>query len=129
MGDVVLGETHRRDADCAGKNAARGFRKTTPRKFISVIAKEECRPDRPSDVQTLREAGFRVDFSLTPDEGRKTISSRRKIGARVAILFGDEWPGKPQVKFKTLATGEEFLADHDLLLHKLDDIKLTVEEF
>jgi histidyl-tRNA synthetase len=32
------------------------------------------------------------------------------MGARITILYGDEWP---QVKIKTLATRDEILVPHD----------------
>jgi histidyl-tRNA synthetase len=45
----------------------------------------------------------------------KQFQSAEHLGARVAVLFGDEWP---QVKVKHLATREEQLvANEDLLAH------------
>jgi histidyl-tRNA synthetase len=71
-----------------------------------VIAKEERRPDALAIVQRLREAGLRVDFPLAAAKVGKQFQTAEGLGARQAVLIGDEWP---QVKVKTLATREERL--------------------
>ena len=48
------------------------------------------------------------DFPLTAAKVGKQFQTAEQLGARRAILLGDEWP---QVKVKTLATREEALAD------------------
>ena len=76
-----------------------------------VIAKEERRI-----VQKLREAGSRVDFPLTEAKVGKQFQSADQLGARLAVLIGDEWP---QVKIKMLATREETLLPCEELLPKI----------
>jgi histidyl-tRNA synthetase len=74
-----------------------------------VIAKEDRRPEALNLVQQLRNAGLRVDFSLTTAKVGRQFQSAEQVGAGLAVLVGDEWP---QVKIKTLATRQE-----DQILH------------
>jgi histidyl-tRNA synthetase len=80
-----------------------------------VIAKEERRGDALAQIQQFRDRGYRVDYPLTLEKVAKQFRTAEQLGARLAILFGDEWP---QVKVKTLATREETLvANEGLLAH------------
>ncbi len=107
MGDVVLANliadtpaaAARRDEWCAAQHACDTY---------VVIAKEELRPQALALVQRLRDAGQRVDYALTAAKVGKQFQAAEHLGARQAILIGDEWP---QVKVKTLATREERLVD------------------
>jgi histidyl-tRNA synthetase len=54
-----------------------------------------------------------VDYPLTSEKVGKQFQTAEQLGARVAVLFGDEWP---QVKIKTMATGHQELVPHDHLL-------------
>jgi histidyl-tRNA synthetase len=81
-----------------------------------VIAKEERRTDALSQIQQLRDRGYRVDYPLTPTKVPRQFQTAEELGARTAILYGDEWP---QVKVKALATREEKLIPHDQLLAHL----------
>jgi len=78
-----------------------------------VIAKEERRPEALALVQRLRDAGQRTDFPLTAAKIGKQFQTAEQLGARIAVLVGDEWP---QVKVKTLATREEQLIAADAVL-------------
>ena len=78
-----------------------------------VIAKEERRPVALTQIQQLRDRGYRVDYPLTPTKVARQFQAAEDAGASLAILFGDEWP---QVKVKKLATREESLIAHDALL-------------
>jgi histidyl-tRNA synthetase len=71
-----------------------------------VIAKEERRDDALAQIQSLRERGYRVDCPLAPAKVGKQFQTAEQLGARVAILFGDEWP---QIKLKDLRTGDQSL--------------------
>jgi histidyl-tRNA synthetase len=108
MGDVVLAEliaesatarTKMEEAIAAGQNVD----------IYVVIAKEECRADAFVQIQALRDRGYRVDYPLTPAKVGKQFQTAEELGARIAILFGDEWP---QVKLKDLSTGEQSLLPH-----------------
>jgi histidyl-tRNA synthetase len=112
MGDVVLGEVIKeipRARELMQKAIA------TDRKIdiYIVIAKEERRADALTQVQQLRDRGYRVDYPLTATKVPKQFQAAEDVGAALAILYGDEWP---QVKVKKLATREESLITHDALL-------------
>jgi histidyl-tRNA synthetase len=80
-----------------------------------VIAKEQRRADALAQIQQFRDRGYRVDYPLTSEKVGKQFQTAEQLGARVAVLFGDEWP---QVKVKNLATREESLVHHaELLAH------------
>jgi histidyl-tRNA synthetase len=78
-----------------------------------VIAKEQRRPDALEQIQELRDRGYRVDYPLTADKVPKQFQTAENVGARIVLLYGDEWP---QVKVKNLATREESLISNDALL-------------
>ena len=81
-----------------------------------VVAKEERRPDALSDLQQLRDAGLRVDYPLTPMKVGRQFQTAEAMGARVTLLYGDEWPA---VKMKTLANREEVLVPNEELLGRV----------
>jgi len=64
----------------------------------------------------LRDSNYRVDYPLTPTKVARQFQAAEDLGARVALLFGDEWP---QVKVKNMATAEQELIPHDRLLAHL----------
>jgi histidyl-tRNA synthetase len=84
-----------------------------------VIAKEERRTEALGIVQQLRETGLRVDFPLADTKVGKQFQAAEQLGARLAVLVGDEWP---QVKIKTLATRAETVIPHEELPGKLSEI-------
>ena len=112
MGDVVLGEVIKEipRAHEAMQNAIASDRKID---IYVVIAKEERRADALTQIQQLRDSGYRVDYPLTPTKVGRQFQAAEDAGASLAILFGDEWP---QVKVKKLATREESLIAHDAVL-------------
>ena len=115
MGDVVLGEVIKEipRAHEALQKAIASDRKID---IYIVIAKEERRADALTHIQQLREDGHRVDYPLTPMKVGKQFQNAEDLGARLAVLYGDEWPN---VKIKTLATREEILVPHERLLAHL----------
>jgi histidyl-tRNA synthetase len=80
--------------------------------IYAVIANEKHRADALGIIQMLRDSGLRVDFPLTPAKVGKQFQTAEQLGARLAVIIGDEWPG---VKIKTLATREEILVPHEEL--------------
>jgi histidyl-tRNA synthetase len=108
MGDVVLGELINDTAHARQKleNAIANDRKID---IYVVIAKEQRRGDALAQIQQLRDRGHRVDYPLANEKVGKQFQIAEQRGARVAVLFGDEWP---QVKVKTLASREELLVDN-----------------
>ena len=115
MGDVVLGELIR-EHDAATTVMAKAIQLGKSIDFYVVIAKEERRSDALTQIQQLRDRGYRVDYPLAPTKVGKQFQAAEDLGAATAILYGDEWP---QVKIKTLATRNERLVDHQSLLTEI----------
>jgi histidyl-tRNA synthetase len=109
MGDVVLGELINEipQASKAMQKAIANERKID---IYIVIAKEERRADALKQIQQLRDRGYRVDYPLTSEKIGKQFQTAEQLGARVAVLFGDEWP---QLKIKNMATAEQELVRHE----------------
>ena len=118
MGDVVLGELIR-DRAGARDEMATAVGRGQQIDIYMVIAKEERRADALAQVQALRDANFRVDYSLSPVKVPKQFQAAETLGARFAILFGDEWP---QVAVKNLATGAQELVAKDDLLARVESL-------
>jgi len=81
-----------------------------------VVAQEERRPEALRIVQELRDAGLRVDFPLTAAKVGKQFQTAEQLGARQAVLVGEEWPN---LKIKTLATREEITVSREDLQKSL----------
>jgi histidyl-tRNA synthetase len=114
MGDVVLSELINETAHVRQK-MKEAIAANQKLDVYVVIAKEERRADALAQIQQFRDRGYRVDYPLTSEKVGKQFQTAEQLGARVAVLFGDEWP---QVKVKNLATREESLVHHgELLAH------------
>jgi histidyl-tRNA synthetase len=105
MGDVTLGQLIEQSPAATLQMAAALAREAAADLYI-IIAKETLRPQALALIQQLRDKGLRLDFPLSPTKVGKQFQSAEQLGARFALLIGDEWP---QVKIKTLATREELL--------------------
>jgi histidyl-tRNA synthetase len=112
MGDVVLGELIG-ETQAAREKLGTAIATEQNLDIYIVIAKEERRADALAKIQALRDRGYRVDYSLTAAKVGKQFQTAEQLGARVAILFGDEWP---QVRVKTLASREEQLIGNEEML-------------
>jgi histidyl-tRNA synthetase len=115
MGDVVLGELIG-EIPAAKERLQSAMAAQQNLDVYIVIAKEERRADALAQLQILRDAGYRVDYPLTPAKVGKQFQTAEQLGASVAILFGDEWP---QVKLKDLRTGDQTLAPHEELFARV----------
>jgi histidyl-tRNA synthetase len=60
-----------------------------------------------------------VDYPLTSEKVGKQFQTAEQLGARVAVLFGDEWP---QVKLKDMSSGEQQLVSKDDLMSHVESI-------
>jgi len=118
MGDVVLGEMIA-NIPAARDRMAEFVREESGLDLYLVVAKEERRTDALQQLQLLREAGWRVDFPLSPAKVGKQFQAAEALGAKMTLLFGDEWPS---VKMKTLSTREEVLVPHEELLKRVQHI-------
>ena len=112
MGDVVLGELLR-EIPAARLQMHNESQWDLWIDVYIVIAKEERRSDALEFVQRFRDQGYRVDYPLIATKVPKQFQAAEAAGARVAVLFGDEWP---QLTMKNLATGEQTLVAEDGLL-------------
>ena len=112
MGDVVLAELLRERAISREKLES-AIKDQNKIDIYVVIAKEERRADALEQIQELRDRGYRVDYPLTGDKVAKQFQTAENAGARITLLYGDEWP---QVKVKNLATREESLIASEALL-------------
>ena len=108
MGDVVLGELLRETAN-AKQQMDGAIAASHPVQIYAVIAKEECRANALQQIQALRDHGNRVDYPLTPTKVPKQFQTAESLGARFAIVFGDEWPN---VALKDLASGHQKLVPY-----------------
>jgi histidyl-tRNA synthetase len=118
MGDVVLGELINEipQAREAMQKAITNDRKID---IYIVMAKEEHRADALAQIQELRDRGYHVDYPLTSEKVGKQFQTAEQLGARVAVLFGDEWP---QLKIKNMATAEQQLVQKDDFMSRVESI-------
>jgi histidyl-tRNA synthetase len=114
MGDVVL-ENLIADVPAAAARMEAWLAAEHAADIFVVIAKEELRPQALGLVQRLREADLRVDYPLIAAKVGKQFQTAEQLGARYAVLIGDEWP---QVKLKTLATREEEVVSPEDLVQR-----------
>ena len=115
MGDVVLGEVIK-EIPRAHEAMQKAIARDRKIDIYIVIAKEDRRAVALTQIQQLRDRGYRVDFPLTVTKLARQFQAAEDAGASLAILFGDEWP---EVKLKELATREEKLIAHEELLAHL----------
>src|SRR5256714_5197593 len=112
MGDVVLGELLR-DRSATREKLEAAVKEQNKIDIYVVIAKEQRRSDALEQIQQLRDRGYRVDYPLMAEKVAKQFQNAENAGARIAVLYGDEWP---QVKVKNLAKREESLIPSAALL-------------
>jgi histidyl-tRNA synthetase len=117
MGDVVLAELINEILD-AREAMQKAIAKGGKVDIYVVVAKEERRNDALAQIQELRDRGYRVDYPLTPAKVARQFQAAEELGARIALLYGDEWP---QVKLKNMATAEQGLVPHHRLLAHLQE--------
>jgi len=115
MGDVVLGELID-ETPAAREQMQNAIANANKIDIYVVIAKEERRADALKQVQQLRDRGYRVDYPLTPTKVARQFQAAEDAGAKLAVLYGDEWP---QVKMKNMSTAKQELVQHDHLLAHL----------
>jgi len=115
MGDVVLGELLRQKPEASARLAG-SLREQSALDIYLVIAKEERREEALRLLQQLRDAGWRVDYALIAAKVGKQFQTAEAMGAKITLLFGDEWPA---VKVKILSSRQETLVPNDELLPRL----------
>jgi histidyl-tRNA synthetase len=95
LGDVVLG--HLIDETPAASEKLAAALAPSSDVFV-IIADESRRPEALALVQSFREIGLSTDFPLKPAKIGKQFQEAEHLGARHAVLVGQEWP---QVKTQT----------------------------
>ena len=115
MGDVVLGELIGEIPEARSRMEA-ALQTERALDVYVVVAKEERRPEALEQVQRLREHKLRVDYPLVPAKVGKQFQAAEQLGARLAVLIGDEWPN---IAVKDLRTGEQQLVAKDQLLERV----------
>jgi histidyl-tRNA synthetase len=115
MGDVVLGELIQ-EIPRVCRTMEKAIANDRKIDIYVVIAKEERRADALTQIQQLRDRGYRVDYPLTPAKVARQFQTAEDAGAAVALLYGDEWP---QIKIKMMATAQQELVSHEGLLTHL----------
>ena len=115
MGDVVLGELIN-ETPHARKQMQDAVAAEHKIDIYIVIAKEERRADAFSQIQQLRDRGYRVEYPLTPAKVARQFQAAEDADAALALLYGDEWP---QVKMKDMASGEQQLVSHENLVGRI----------
>ncbi len=118
MGDVVLGELI---DEIPRAREAMQKRIASERKIdiYIIVAKEDRRADALAQIQQLRDHGYRVDFPLIATKVARQFQTAEDLGARIALLFGDEWP---EVKAKNMATGEQQLIPAENLISRVGSV-------
>src|SRR5438045_843340 len=118
MGDVVLGELIN-EIPRAREGMQKAIASDSKIDIYVVIAKEQRRANALAQIQQLRDRGYRIDYPLTPTKVARQFQAAEDLGARVALLYGDEWP---QVKIKNMGTAQQDLVARDKLLDRLAEL-------
>ena len=118
MGDVVLGELIN-EIPQAREAMQKATANDSKIDIYVVIAKEQRRADALAQIQQLRDRGYRVDYPLTSEKVGRQFQTAEQLGARVALLYGDEWP---QVKLKNMATAQQELVGCDKVPDRLAEL-------
>ncbi|HEY8904013.1 MAG TPA: histidine--tRNA ligase, partial [Chthoniobacterales bacterium] len=111
MGDVVLGNLIEETPHALAKMEL-ALAAAPAAEVYTVVADESRRREALGVVQTLRDAGWRTDFSLDAMKVGKQFQTAEQLGARYAVVVGGEWPN---LKIKTLATRAEVSIPHETL--------------
>jgi histidyl-tRNA synthetase len=99
IGDVVLAELLK------ARGLAPNF-VSIPDVYI-VIGGEGARTAAYGDIFALRQAGFRVEYSLREMAFGKQFKAADQAGAKLALIYGDDEVAKGVVKLKDLSAKEE----------------------
>jgi histidyl-tRNA synthetase len=118
MGDVVLGELIN-EIPQVHEEMRKAIANDSKIDIYVVIAKEQRRGDALAQIQQLRDHGYRIDYPLTPTKVARQFQAAEDLGARVALLYGDEWP---QVKIKDMGTAQQELVACDRLRVRLAEL-------
>ena len=118
MGDVVLTELITRTP--AAQDKLKAYMDSAfANDLYVVIADEGKRRDALKTVTTLREAGWRVDYSFTAQKVGKQFQAAETAKARFAIVIGAEYP---TITVKNLLNREQQEISAGGLLEKISEL-------
>lgn len=122
MGDVVLG--HLIDETPAATAKIQSVLAAHCDLYV-IIADESRRNEALQIVQSSRELGLTTDFALKSVKIGKQFQEAEQLGARHAVIIGQEWP---LVKLKHLSTRTEQTVDHSSLASLLKQATVVPPE-
>ena len=94
--------------------------RTTVRSTSTWLSqRKSAAADALAQFNNLRDHSYRVDYPLSGEKVGKQFQTAEQLRARVAVLFGDEWP---QVKLKDMSSGEQQLVSKDDLMSHVESI-------
>ncbi len=115
MGNVVILDLIRETAEPLARLEEYLTAKTPADVFV-VVADEGERAAALSVVQKLRDADMSTDFPLTSAKFDKQFKSAEKLGAKLAVIIGSEFP---EISVKNLKTREETNTTFDYLVESV----------
>jgi histidyl-tRNA synthetase len=107
MGDVVITDLIR-ETKKANARLLSHLGSTSATDVQVIVADESNRHEALAAVQQLRNAGLRVNYSMTPSKVGKQFTQAEHAKARVAVIIGSEFP---EVGIKDLANRTEQTAE------------------
>jgi histidyl-tRNA synthetase len=119
MGDMVITDLIK-ETPHANEQLQAWLRSAGKVDLYVVTASPARRAEALAVVQQLRAAGHSVDFSYTADKVGKQFQTAEQLGARLAVVIGEEFP---QVKIKDLAARTEQAVDAAELLAALPAVR------
>ena len=116
MGDVVITDLIKETPHAAAKLKAHLDIADAADIYV-VVADEAQRHSALATVQSLRAAGYRVDFPLAPAKVGKQFGQAEHLRAKYAVVIGSEYP---ELSLKTLADRSEIKTTAEELLASLE---------
>jgi histidyl-tRNA synthetase len=123
MGDVVLAELIKQ-TPAAQERMERAMDQSMASDVYVIVAEESQRNEALKVITTLRQAGWRVDCSLTPLKVGKQFQAAETAKARFAVVIGAEFP---MVTIKNLGTRDQMETTADALAQMLAELKAAPE--
>jgi histidyl-tRNA synthetase len=118
MGDVVLGLLLNRTPGAQLKMMRYSETHFSAQVYV-ISADEATRPQALGIVQSLRNAGLRVEYALAPAKMGKQFQAAENAKARCAVIVGNEYP---QIGLKDLANREQVTIPADQLTQAVQDL-------
>lgn len=118
MGDVVLAELIKQ-TPAAQARLQEDIQRAMSVDAYVITADETRRREALQIVTTLRQTGWRVDYSLTPQKMNKQFQAAENARARFAVIIGTEYP---VTVVKNLATRDQMEVPAGELAMKFEEL-------